>query len=115
MAITKLEKTEWSAFFERASRILVGKRTNIEIVSESFGSQFGADGLPLIGIVYDANEDIIEIALEGLDHIVYRPLAVYFDEGFSKQMVLHVIDNDGLRQTVMMRDPLMLPGSKLRG
>ena len=114
MTITKLERPEWSAFFERASRILLGKRTDIQIVSHAFGSQIGADGLPLMGIVYDPNDDIIEIILAGLDHIVYRPLAVYFDEGPGQQMSLQIIDDGGVRQIILMRDPLMLPSWKLR-
>ena len=115
MAITKLEKPEWSAFFERASRLLLGRRTDIEILSEVFGSQVGAGGLPLVGMVYDPNDDVIEIILEGLDHIVYRPLVVYFDDGPGLQMALQIIDDDGVRQIILMRDPLMLPPWKLQG
>jgi hypothetical protein len=114
MTITKLEKPDWSAFFERASRILLGQRTDIEIVSHAFGNQFGAAGLPLMGIVYDPGNEIIEVILDGFDHIVYRPSLVYFDEGPGLQMVLQIIADDGVSRIIRMRDPLMLPGSKPR-
>ena len=37
------------------------------------GTPVRAKGLPLLGIVYNPNNDIIEIALEGLDHMVHKP------------------------------------------
>ena len=39
----------------------------IEIASLSICDQIEAEWLPLLGIVYDPKDDIIEVALEGLD------------------------------------------------
>ena len=50
MAIRKLEKTEWSPFFHRISKVLIGKRAEIEIASLALGDQIEAEWLPLIGI-----------------------------------------------------------------
>ncbi len=63
MAIRKLDKTKWQAFFDRVSKGLIGKRAEIEIASLALGSQIEAEWLPLFGIVYDPKNDIIEIAL----------------------------------------------------
>jgi hypothetical protein len=53
--------------------------------------------------------DIIEIALDGLDHLVRNPLELYFDEDPIGMTSLQVIDGDGVRQIILSRDPLMLP------
>ena len=59
MALRKLDKTEWRAYFDRVSRGFIGKRAEIEIASLALGSQFEAEWLPLLGIVYDPKNEII--------------------------------------------------------
>jgi hypothetical protein len=109
MAPRKLDKAEWHAFFDRVSKSLLGKRAEIEVTSLSLGSQVEAQWLPLLGIVYDPKNDIIEIALDGLDHMVHRPQEVYVDIGPQGLTSLEVVDAEGVRQIVLLRDPLMLP------
>jgi Family of unknown function (DUF5335) len=79
MALRRLDKTEWRVFCDRVSKALVGNRAEIEIASLALGSQVEAEWLPLLGIAYDPKDDIIEIALEGLDHMVHRPREMYVD------------------------------------
>jgi hypothetical protein len=109
MAVQKLDTAEWRVFCDRVSKALVGKRAEIEIASLAVGSQVEAEWLPLLGIVYDPKDDIVEIALEGLDHIVHRPREMYADLGPDGFTSLEVIDGDDVRQIVKFRDPLMLP------
>jgi Family of unknown function (DUF5335) len=109
MALRKLDKTEWRVFCDRVSKALVGKRAEIEIASLALGSQVEANWLPLLGIAYDPKDDIIEIALEGLDHMVHRPREMYVDLGPDGLTSMEVIDGDDIRQIVTFRDPLMLP------
>jgi hypothetical protein len=68
---------------------------------------------PLLGIVYDPKSDVIEIALEGLDHLVYRPRDVYVDSPPFGRASLGLIDGDGALQIVKLCDPLMLPERSL--
>jgi hypothetical protein len=109
MALRRLDKTEWRVFCDRVSKALVGKRAEIEIASLALGSQVEAEWLPLLGIAYDPKDDIIEIALEGLDHMVHRPREMYVDLGPDGLTSLEVIDGYDIRQIVKLRDPLMLP------
>jgi Family of unknown function (DUF5335) len=67
MTVRKLEKTEWRRFFDWVSKGLVGKRAEIEIASLALGDQIEAEWLPLLGIAYDPKNDVLEIALDGLD------------------------------------------------
>ena len=109
MAIRKLEKAEWRSFFDRITKGLVGKRAEIEVSSLELGNQVEAEWLPLLGIAYDPKDDVLEIALDGLDHLIAKPKEVYVDIGATGLANLRVVDRDGVSQIVKLRDPLMLP------
>ncbi len=46
---------------------LTGMRAEIEVASLTLGDEIQAEWLPLVGIAYDAKDDALEIALDGLD------------------------------------------------
>jgi len=81
MAAQKIDKSKWQAFFDRLSRGLVGMRAEIEVASLALGDQIEAEWLPLMGITYDSKNDVLEIALEGLDHLIKHPKEVWADAG----------------------------------
>jgi hypothetical protein len=109
MATLKLDKEAWHPYFDNISKILEGKRAEIEIASLKIGDQIEAEWLPLIGITYDQKDDLIEIALEGLDHLIYKPREVYVDQEAVELVSMEVIDADDFHQIIRLRDPLMLP------
>jgi hypothetical protein len=109
MAVRKLDKKEWQAFLDRVSKILTGTQAEIEVTSLALGDQIEAEWLPLIGLVYDPKDDIIEVALEGLDHMIPRPREIYVDVGSAGLLSLEIVDADGVKQIVKLRYPLMLP------
>ena len=53
------------------------KAAEIEVASLSLGDQVEAEWLPLHGITYDPNDDLVEVALEGLDHMIRKPREIY--------------------------------------
>jgi Family of unknown function (DUF5335) len=109
MTTRKLDKTQWRTFFDRLSTTLEGKQAEIEIASLRLGDQVEADWLPLLGIAYDPDDDIVEVALEGLDHLIPKPRELYAEEGPGGLTALEIIDADDVKQIVKLRDPLMLP------
>ncbi|MDB5729512.1 MAG: hypothetical protein JWQ00_2717 [Noviherbaspirillum sp.] len=109
MATTRLDKNTWRPYFDHVSKILDGKRVEIEVASLQIGDQIEAEWLPLIGIVYDPKNDLIEVALEGLDHMIRHPKEVYVDQEAVLLTSMEVIDSDDMRQIIKLRDPLMLP------
>ena len=94
----QLEKSQWRAYFDRMSKALVGKRAEIEVASLKLGDQIEAEWLPLLGISYDPKDDIIEIALEGVDHLIPKPREVYVEENGLELSSLEVIDAEGTHQ-----------------
>jgi hypothetical protein len=105
----KLEKSQWRAYFDQMSKALVGKRAEIEVASLKLGDQIEAEWLPLLGISYDPKDDIIEIALQGVDHLIPKPREVYVEENGLELSSLEVIDAEGTHQIIVLKDPMMLP------
>jgi hypothetical protein len=65
----------------------------------------------LLGITYDPKDDIVEVALEGLDHLIPKPREIYVEDGAEGMMAFEIVDTDDERQIIKLRDPHMLPAS----
>jgi hypothetical protein len=108
MATVKLDKGAWHTYFDRISKLVVGKQTEIEVASLSLGDQLEAEWVPLLGITYDPKNDLLEVLLEGLDHLIRHPRDIYVDQGPAGLTSMEVIDADDVRQIIRLRDPVML-------
>jgi hypothetical protein len=109
MAIRKLEKRDWKGFLDGVTELLLGKRADIEVASLALGDQIETKSVRVLGMVYDHKDDVIEIVLDGLDHLIHRPRDLYVDQNGLELSSVQIVDADGTRQIVMLRDPLMLP------
>lgn len=111
MATVKLDKGAWQTYFDRISKSVLGKQAEIEVASLDIGDQIEAEWVPLLGITYDPKNDLVEVLVEGLDHLIRHPRDIYIDEGPTGLASMEVIDTDDVRQIIRLRDPLMLPYS----
>lgn len=109
MATRKLDKAEWREFLDRATKSLVGKQAEIEVASLALGSQIEAEWLPVLGIAYDPKDDLVEVALENVDHMIAKPKELCADIGPAGLVALEVVGADGARQIVRFREPVELP------
>ena len=78
MSSRSIPRNEWGTFFDVVSKGLTGKRVEVEAASLELGDQIVAEWLPLLGITYDAKDDLIDVALGQemqLDHLIRQPLA----------------------------------------
>src|ERR1700738_4504648 len=112
MTTRKLDKRQWHPFFDGVSRLLEGKQAEIEVASLDLGDQIEAEWLPLIGIAYDPKDDLVEVALEGLDHLIPKPREIYVEAERGGIGSLEIIDGDGHRQIIKLKDELALPAPK---
>ncbi|MFT5642769.1 MAG: hypothetical protein ACI83P_000297 [Janthinobacterium sp.] len=108
MATVKLEKSQWHRYFDRMSKNLTGKSTEIEVDALSIGSQIEAEWVPLIGIVYDPHGDILSVIVEGLDHMIRHPQLVFVDASENTLSSMEVIDADQFVHIIKLREPLLL-------
>jgi hypothetical protein len=109
MTSRKLDKKEWRSFLDGMSKVLEGEQAEIEVVSLALGDQIEAEWLPFLGITYDPKDDVVEIALEGVDHLIEHPREIYVDDNVNGIVSLEVVDAEGARQIVKLREPLALP------
>lgn len=56
-----------------------------------------------------SEDDIVDVALEGVDHIIDKPREVFVEENGLDLSSLAIIDADDTRQVVVLKDPMMLP------
>jgi hypothetical protein len=104
-----LDRTEWADFFKHLTKALIGKRAELEIASLALGDQIEAEWLPFLGIAYDPKRDSLEVLLEGIDHLIDRPVQVHIGEGAGGLISIEIVDAQDTRQLLKLRDPLMLP------
>jgi Family of unknown function (DUF5335) len=108
MTTRKLDKGEWKAFFDRVTKHLEDAEAEIEVMSLALGDQIEAEWLPLYGITYEPRADMLEIALENLDHMIAKPREIYADEQGGALVNIEVVDDGGVRQIVRLREKLAL-------
>jgi uncharacterized protein DUF5335 len=106
MPLRMIGREQWRGFCDRVSKRLVDHHAETAIASLGLGSQVEAQWLPLLGVAYDPKGDLVEIGLQGLDHRVRRPHQLYADEGPTGLAALVILDDDGLRHEVRLRQPL---------
>ena len=109
MTARKLNRNEWKPFFDGISKVLGAKQAEIEVLSLDLGDQVEADWLPLLGLSYDSKGDVLDVALEGLDHLIRKPREIYVEDGGIGLASFAIVDAEGARQIVKLRDPLALP------
>lgn len=65
MASRTIPQAEWRAFFDGLADALVGKRVEVEAASRELGDQIVAEWLPLLGVTYEAQDDLLDVAMSG--------------------------------------------------
>jgi hypothetical protein len=100
---------EWRGFFDGMSQELIGKRAEIEVSSLDLGDQIILDWVPMIGITYDHGDDLLDIALDGGNHMIRHPREIVVEYAPMGLSSVAVIDAEGARQVVRLKEPLVLP------
>jgi hypothetical protein len=79
------------------------------LLHSNSATRWKRNGCRCLGSRTTPNDDIVEVALDGLDHLIPRPRELYIDNGIGSLSSLEIIDAEGVKQIVKLRDPLMLP------
>lgn len=108
MSIKKIDKPQWGSYFDTFSKKLIHThRTDyveIRVFSPEDGAQPETSWLPLAGITYDPKNDLLEILVENMDHLVLHPDEIYVDETDTGILSsLEVIRKDGTKEIVEVR------------
>lgn len=54
----------------------------------------------------------MEVILEGLDHMIQKPREIYVEDGTVGLESVEIIDADGIKQIVKLRNALMPPAPR---
>ncbi|MEZ4701828.1 MAG: DUF5335 family protein [Rhodothermales bacterium] len=108
MSVKKLEKRVWKSYFNSLSKPYMHKeRTDyaeIRVFSNDIGAQPETQWLPLEGITYDDRDDLLEVMVEHLDHLVFHPEEIYVDETTDGHvMTLEIVRKDGVKEIIELR------------
>jgi hypothetical protein len=85
---------------------LVGKRAEVEVASLDLGDQIVTEWVPLLGVTYDTRDDLLDVALRGLNHLIRHPTDIYVQEGTKGVETVAVVSADGVKQILHLKDPL---------
>lgn len=112
MTTRMLAKSEWQFYCDKVSKGLKAQQAQIDILGLAMGDQkLVGQWVPFLGIVYDHKDDLLEIALEGLDHMIARPQEISVVEGVDGQLEsIEIVGADRLRQIVKLKRPAQLSG-----
>lgn len=114
MSTITIPREQWRTFFDRMSKGLLGKRAEVEVASLDLGDQITAEWVPLLGITYDSRDDLIDVAFDRANHLIQHPSQIVVDETTEGLASVAVMDAEGVRQIVRLKDPLRLPPSSAR-
>lgn len=108
MAIKEIEPDRWSSYFDEFSRsFLKNKRTDyaeIKVMSEEMGVQKELGWLPLKGITYDKHDDVLDVSVDKLDHLIFHPEHINVDEDEIGFLVsVEIREADGTREIIELR------------
>lgn len=107
MAIRTLPRAQWNDYFDAFS----GTKSNtgridyaeIRILSPEDGVQPQTSWLPLQGLTYDPKDDLLEVIVTGLDHLIGHPETIYLDEEEGHLDRFEVVRRDGTKEIIEIR------------
>jgi hypothetical protein len=107
-ATRQIPRTEWQSYFDRFTREHLEQAppeaVTVEVLSPSLGDQYEASTERLLGLTYDPRSDALEVLLEDVDHLMFRPAEIWViedDEGFVQTMEL--VGSDDTREILHIR------------
>jgi hypothetical protein len=108
MSIRALNRAEWRRYCDGVSKTIAGRTVELDVASMDLGDRVEARWLPLLGIVFDARGDVIEIALDGLGHSILAPRELLLEETERGLVAIEIVGSDDTVETLRFREPLRL-------
>jgi hypothetical protein len=109
MAVTKqLPRAQWREYFDNFTKAFLEdlnpEDAVVEIVDPKLGDQFESDYARVIGVTYDPKDNVFEIALDGVDHLIYHPKEIWVEEednGFVR--TIEVVREGGTKEIIRLQ------------
>jgi Family of unknown function (DUF5335) len=112
MPTRTLPRAEWRRYCDRMSKEIAGQSVELDVASLELGDRVEARWLPLLGVVFDARGDVLEIALDGIGHAIPSPREILLEETERGLVALEIVAADDSIETLRFREPLRLEVSE---
>lgn len=104
----KLPKEDWAPYFDAFTKKFL-RDTNpeiadIRVLSPDLGAQEQTKHVRLQGITYDRKDNVFEVMLHRLDHLVFNPKEIWVTEeenGFISS--IEVVRDDDTREIIELK------------
>ena len=111
MTTRKLERSDWQQYFDEVAKHLPSMRVAVSILGDDIGAQLETENSALLGISYDSNDQVFDIATPNISHRVANPKEIYVREEGGTLSSIEVITQDDTKQIVELRPLPSLPAS----
>jgi hypothetical protein len=108
MTTRNIDKAHWRGFLENITLDLVGSGSEAEVGYLALRCRVAEKWLGLFGLNYDPRADAIEIALDGIDHVIDAPRQLLAEIGAAGLESLAIVSANHTSQIVRLRAPLPL-------
>lgn len=105
----KMQRGEWQGYLDRVSKGLGAQQAELEVEALGLGAQIAHEWAPVTGISYDPKDDLVDVIIEDLDHMIAKPREIWIEESAGRLGNVEVVDGEGRRHVVKFRSPLALP------
>ena len=105
---TELAKSQWQGFFERLAPLLRAQVVEVETTALGLGDSIAADWARLASLDYNAEADMLEIAVHGGDLAIRHPARIELRQEEGALQSIEIADAAGRRGLVVLRAPLRL-------
>jgi hypothetical protein len=109
----KLEKYEWSAYFENVSYRLQGRWFETEVAESDTGSRVATRWVPLDDLSYDSEADVFSVHTELVRRSISRPTDIFVIEDETSISSVFIRDANRHLQAIRLRAPLILAALRL--
>ncbi len=111
MTTRKLERAEWRQYFDGVAKRLPSMRVGVSILGDNIGVQLETENGALLGMSYDSNDEVFEVATSNIAHRVPKPKEIYVREEGGRLSSVEVIAQDDTKQIIELRALPSLPAS----
>ena len=114
MSRRALARAEWRRYCDGLSKATVGRRVELDVASLDLGDRVEARWLPLVGLVFDARGDVLEVALDGVGHSIISPREILLEETDRGLVAIEIVAPDDTVETLRFREPLRLEDTEAK-
>ncbi len=106
MSTRILARADWRRYCDQLSKAIGGRRVELDVASLKLGDHVEVRWLPLLGVVFDARGDVLEIALDGVGHSIVAPRELVLEETERGLVAIEIVGADETVDTLRFREPL---------